>query len=226
MATQTLSYVDAVHQLPAGGTLILTDVPWSEYEQLLDDLGDHYSARITYDHGRLEIMSPSNRHETFNRLFTRLGQILSEELDLDIEDLGSTTYKQELLDAGVEPDTCFYVSNAARIIGNPRIDLAIDPPPDVVVEVDIHHESPRKFAIYAAMRVPEFWRYDGEQAHIYHLEGQTYVEAPTSLAFPILTSEALTRFLDQSATEGQSPALRSFRQWLRAQKIVVFNQPL
>ena len=217
MTTQTLNYLDAISHLPAGGTLILTDVPWEEYEQLLANLGDGYSARITYDNGRLEIMSPSFKHENYGLLLARLADAIAYEMNTVLESFGSTTYRQQWLERGVEPDQCFYVQNAARIIGNERIDLAIDPPPDIVVEIDLSHESTTKLKIYAGMRVPEVWCYDERCMHIHQLTDQGYVEVSASLAFPVLTSHALAQFLEQSKTEGQTATLRSFRDWLRAQ---------
>src|SRR6267378_2369006 len=123
MSTQTLNYLDAIAHLPAGGTLILTEVPWEEYEQLLTDLGDNSGKRITYDNGRLEVMSPSSKHENFAQLISDLALIVAEEANVVFENLGTTTYKQELLARGVEPDACFYIDNASAIIGRDQIDL-------------------------------------------------------------------------------------------------------
>jgi Uma2 family endonuclease len=218
MTTQTLNYLEAIAHLPPGGTLILTDVPWEEYEQLLSDLGDCYAARITFNQGTLEIMSPTLKHENFAQIINALAVILAEESDLVLESLGSTTYKQEWLAKGVEPDACFYTANAAGIIGNERIDLKVDPPPDIVAEIDISHDSTRKLAIYAGMGVPEVWRYDGKRAYIYQLVGQDYVAVESSLVLPVFTTEVLARFLEQSKTEGQTAVRRSFRDWLRASK--------
>ncbi len=217
MATQTLNYLDAIAHLPAGGTLILNEVPWDEYEQLLTDLGDSAGVRVSYDQGRLEVMSPSSKHEQFARLMTLLVWTAGEETDVVIESLGSTTYKQQWLAKGVEPDDCFYISNAEAIIGKERIDLKIDPPPDLVVEIDISHESTRKLAIYAGMGVPEVWRYDGKRAHIYKLVGQDYLAVSASLVLPVFTTDVLSRFLEQGKSEGQTALRRSFRAWLRAQ---------
>ncbi|HKZ02490.1 MAG TPA: Uma2 family endonuclease [Pyrinomonadaceae bacterium] len=218
MTTQTANYLEAIGHLPAGGTLILTDVPWKDYEQLLHDLGKGYAVRISYDQGRLEIMSPSHKHENFKELISRLAHVIAEELDIVLESLGSTTYKQEWLSRGVEPDACFYIQNAARIIGRESIDLRTDPPPDVVVEIDVSHDSTSKLAIYAGMRVPELWRYDGKRARLYSLMADAYVEIPSSQFLPIVSCDLLTRFLEQSKTQGQSATLRSFREWLRGQR--------
>jgi Uma2 family endonuclease len=219
MATQTLNYIDAIAHIPAGGTLILTEVPWDAYEQLLADLGDSAGVRVSYDQGRLEIKSPSSKHEKFALLIPLLVFTAGEELDVVIEGLGSPTYKQKWLAKGVEPDGCFYVSNAEAIIGKESIDLRTDPPPDIVVEIDISHESTRKLAIYAGMSVPEVWRYDGKRAHIHRLVDQDYVTVDASLILPVFTTDVLSRFLEQGKTEGQTATKRAFRDWLRASKV-------
>lgn len=218
MTTQTVSYVDAVRHLPAGGTLILTDVSWAEYEGLLVELGDSNSVRISYDHGRLQIMSPSQYHEMYKELILRLVSVIADDVGLPLESRGSTTFKQESFAQGAEPDTCFYVQNAERIIGKRQLDFSIDPPPDVIVEIDVSHESTGKFAFYARLGVPEVWFYDERQARIYHLTEQGYAEATLSRAFPPLTADALSRFLEQSKTAGQSRTLQSFRDWLRTRQ--------
>lgn len=115
---------------------------------------------------------------------------------------------------GAEPDTSFYVQNAARIIGKRQIDLESDPPPDVVVEIDVSNTSSSKFPIYAALGVPEIWLYDGRETRFYQLAGRTYQETPRGLAFPALTAVALAEFLAESKTPGQSAALAAFRRRL------------
>ena len=218
MTTQTLNYLEAIAQLPAGGTLILTDVSWEEYEQLLTDLGDGYAVRITYNQERLEITRATSMHECLKEATSYLASTLAEATGVELESGGSTTFRQEWLERGVEPDACFFVQNATRIIGRDVIDLRTDPPPDIVVEIDVSHESTGKLVIYAGMNVPELWRYDEQRAHIYVLTDQGYVEVPASRTFSVLTSDALSQFLEQSKTAGQTAALRSFREWLRAQR--------
>ena len=217
MGTLTLSYLDAIAHLPAGGTLILNEVSWEEYEQLLADLGHENGVRISYDQGRLEVMSPSSFHEMFKELVLSIALSLATEVGLPFESRGSTTFKQELSEKGAEPDTCFYVQNAFRIIGKRQIDLKGDPPPDIIVEIDVSHESTGKFSFYATLGVRELWRYDEQSLHIYRLSDEGYSEIPASEVFPLLTSNALTQFLEQSKTAGQGAALRSFRDWLRTQ---------
>jgi Uma2 family endonuclease len=216
MSAYTPDYFEAIEHLPDGAMLRLEDISWDEYEQLLDQLAEWRGMRVSYDRGRVEIMSPSFQHEKFIAFISGVGRVLAEEMDLTVEAAGATTYKQESLLKGSEGDESFYVQNATAIIGKRQIDLDIDPPPDVVVEVDITNESLSKFPIYAAFLVPEIWRYDGKQARIYHLVNQTYVERDESLSFPVLTAQAMTEFLEQSKTQGQTAALAAFRQWVRA----------
>ncbi|HST21740.1 MAG TPA: Uma2 family endonuclease [Blastocatellia bacterium] len=217
MSTHTADYLEAIEHLPEGAMLRLEHITWNEYEQLLEEMDEHPGMRVSYDEGRVEIMSPTHEHEAYKDFCTGLARILSEELGIPVETAGSTTYKRKQLMKGAEPDGSFYVQNARAIIGKRHIDLSVDPPPDVVVEIDITSESLDKFPIYAAFGVPEIWRYDGEHAQIYHLVNQSYVEVAQSLAFACLTAQALTDFIEQSKTEGQSVALAAFRQWVRTQ---------
>ena len=212
--TVTHTYLDAIRHLPAGGALSLPDVPWADYEALLTELGDGYAVRVTYDRGRLEIVSPSTKHEAWKEFILRVADALAGALGTNFESFGSTTLKHPTLKQGAEPDTCFYVQHAAAVIGKEDIDLTTDPP-DVVVEVDVAHSSARKLAIYAQLGVPEVWRYDGERAVIYQRSGDGYREIPASLAFPSFTAETLTGLLHRLKTEGQQAVLTAFRHSLR-----------
>ncbi len=219
MIAVATDYREAIDHLPEGGTLIFHHVPWEEYEDLLEDLGAGYRARICYDHGRLEIMMPLPIHERQKEFISRLMHVLTDELGLELECLGSTTYKYEDWLAGLEPDTCFYVENAARVIGVERFDpYSPPPPPDIAVEIDITSESLSRFHTCAALGVPEIWRYDQHQAQIYHLTGTDYVEAEASRAFPFLTGDVLFRLLERSKTDGQTATLRDFRQWVKSRQ--------
>ncbi|MGH9936448.1 MAG: Uma2 family endonuclease, partial [Blastocatellia bacterium] len=205
------SLLAAIKHLPEGGTLTLFDVTWEEYEELLAELGEGYAIRICYDRGKLEITRATAWHEMFKTLALGLARAAAEETDGDLESFGSTTFKRERFAQGVEPDICFYVQNAARVTGQNLREAIEETPPDVVVEIDVSHESTNKFVIYRNLGVPEIWRYDEKRLQILLLTEQGYAEAATSRALPILTADALSQFLEQSKTEGQSAALRSFR---------------
>lgn len=216
MSTYATNYLEAIEHLPDGAMLRLEGVSWEEYEQLLEDLIEWPGIRVSYNQGRVEIMSPTTEHEEYKDFILRIAHILAEELGLTLEPRGSSTFKRKRLMKGAEPDACFYVQFAKMIVGKRRIDLSVDPPPDVVVEVDITSESLSKFSIYAALGIPEIWRYDGKQAQIYHLADQDYVIASVSLSFPCLTAQVLTESLEQSKTQGQTIALSNLRHWVRA----------
>ena len=128
---------------------------------------------------------------------------------------GSMTMKKPKK-KGSEPDACFYVQSADLLGGRNKIDLSSDPPPDIVVEIDVSHDSIAKFPIYAALGVPEIWRYDGEALRIYRLREDEYVASEASLALPLLTGAVLTEFLNRSREEDQHQTLLAFEEWLRS----------
>jgi Uma2 family endonuclease len=217
MSTSITDYREAVDHLPAGATLVVRDVSWDDYERLLEELGDRPAVRVTYDQGRLEIMGPRPEHEKYKRLIEKIVDALGDYLDLGIEPVGSATWRKKRDARGTEPDTCYYVANAERIIGKRDINLDVDPPPDMVVEIDAPNESLSKFPIYSTLRVPEIWRYDvrHNQVLMYELRGTKYVEITASRSFPILTGKILADFIEQSKTKGQKAAMAAFRTWLK-----------
>jgi Uma2 family endonuclease len=153
--------MEAIESLPGGATLVLPQFDWDDDERLLDDLRDRPHLRVTYDHGRLEIMSPLPEHEEYARFIDHLARAAADGLHLKLQNYGSATWRKQRLARGTEADSCYYVANASRVIGKRRFDLETDPPPDIVVEVDIPNESLSTFPIYAALSVPEIWRHDG-----------------------------------------------------------------
>ena len=215
MSASTAEFTEAIQHLPPGGTLVMTGVSWEAYEALLSQLGEGYAARVNYDRGKLEIMSPSAKHEKYKDLTLGFADVIADVMDYDLESFGSTTFKSQKLARGSEPDTCFYLENAASVTGKRTIDLAVDPPPDIAVEVDISHNSFGKFAFYADIGVPEIWRCDEQGVEIYHLIERRYVEAQASRSFPFITRETLSEYLNQSKTRSRAAVLRSFRTWLR-----------
>jgi Uma2 family endonuclease len=197
---------------------VLRNVSWETYERLIADWQDQSHFRVFYDNGMMEIMSPSLKHEVYNRAISSAIDLMALDLNIDVINAGSTTLKLKRKKRGAEPDTCFYVRNEALMRGKTEVDLKTDPPPDVIFEVDISSGSVNKFLIYAAFGVPELWRYDGKNFRIYQLEGRRYVEAGKSLTFPWLTAESLADFMQCARTKGQSAALRDFRDRLKRQR--------
>ena len=215
---KTADYLEAIEHLPPGALLRLARISWGEYDDLLNQLSDHPGFRVNYNEGSLEIMSPLPDHEKYKSIIQSMALIISLELGSKLEMFGSTTFRQKRNRQGVEPDESFYVQNADAVLGKSRIDLSVDPPPDVVVEIDITNESESKFPIYAAFGVAEIWRYDGRRAWMYQLVDNRYVKIDRSLAFPMLTPPVIAKCIERSKSRGQLAALAAFRQWVRERK--------
>lgn len=198
-----------------GQGVILHNVSWETYESLLADHTDSSAPRFTYDRGELEIMSPNPEHEVTNRRIAQLVLAIAEEMGLEAEDFGSTTFRREDLERGFEPDSCFYIQNEESVRGKSRIDLAVDPPPDLVIEIDITSPSLDKLPIYARMGVPEVWRYDGEKLEILRRENKGYAQSAESSALPSLTNTVLSRFVEESKSTNRTAWLGKVRGWAR-----------
>ena len=215
MSVAPADYLAAIEHLPAGAVLRFDDVPWEDYENLLADLGEGYAVRIFYDNGRMEVMAPASTHEKPKSVIHTLVTAIRDELDIDIESLGSTTLKKEIKAAGAEPDDCFYVQNAVLVIGREDLNLQNDPAPDLVVEIDRTSSALDRFAIYAALGVPEIWRLARRQLRIYLLVGDRYEESPISSVFPFLPATTLSEFVARGLKEGERKVARAFRDWVR-----------
>ena len=185
-------------------------------EELIAAVGEAKGLRISYDSGRLQITTLSSAHESYQFLISNLVNLLSVRLRIKVLCFGSATMKKQ--PKGVEPDLMFYVQTAAALGNRIDIDFSLDPPPDIVVEVDLQHQSIAKFPIYAAFGVPEIWRYDGRLMTIHYLERGEYAPTETSRALPVLSSGTLTEFLARSQTEDQYHTLLAFEEWLRARQ--------
>jgi Uma2 family endonuclease len=203
---------------PPEQRIVLDNITWDVYEQLLATNQDRSVPRFTYDRGRLEIMSPSAQREELRHMVALFVEVIAEEMNINVRGLGSTTFRREDLQRGFEPDVCFYVQNATRMRGKAELDLTIDPPPDVVIEVDLTNPSLAKFPIFAQLGVPEVWRYDGRQWQIFQLVGQEYVQQVQSIALPGLTAGVLTNMMDESRSLERLLWLRRVRTWIREQR--------
>ena len=203
--------------VPPGQRLLVRNVDWSEFEAILSELGESRSSRIAYSHGTLEIRMPTPENEVDKELIGDMVKILLDELEIDCECFGSTTFKQENMDSGIEPDQCFYIQNHARMRGKRRVDLSVDPPPDLAIEVDV--TSKTQLDAYATLGVLELWRYEKNKLNIYTLQGGSYQPVAISPTFPLLPIlDFVAEVLSQSIAIGRSPALRAFRKKIRTIK--------
>jgi Uma2 family endonuclease len=197
--------------LTPGSHLIVSGVTWEQYEAFLAELGeDRRVPRINYSNGLLEIMSPLPAHERPHRIIGYIATAILDAQGREWEDFGSTTFKKPK-QAGLEPDTCFYIDkNAERVRDCMRMDLEKDPPPDLAIEADV--TSKTTFEAYEAMKIPELWVYDGEKLSIYILQTEQYVAQVASLVFPDLPIlEMVPHLIAQAFQEGTSKMLRDLR---------------
>jgi len=202
--------------VPPGQRVLLRDVTWQEFETILDELGEHGAARIAYDQGMLEIMAPLPEHEDDKEIIGDLIKALLEELEIEFRSLGSTTFKNQIMLQGIEPEQCFYIENENKIRGKKRLDLTQYPPPDLALEIDV--TSRTHPSIYAALKVPELWRFEKGKLQINLLQNDSYVVSKQSKNFPNLPlSEILPQYLEQSKTAGRNVVIKAFRGWVREQ---------
>lgn len=215
----TTRWHQLVKEFPADSLITLRHIPWEEYEDLLAQLGEDRSGlRVSYNEGILQIMTLSPEHENYAEFISGLVRLLSARLRINIRFFGSMTMKKHRQAKGTEPDACYYVQQAALIGNRVELDFDTDPPPDIAVEVDMHHGSIDKFPIYAALGVPEIWHYDGQQLTIHQLAQDAYIPVENSRALPLMTSRTLTDFLTRLRAEGEFQTILVFDEWLQTQQ--------
>jgi len=203
--------------IPCEQRFVLSGINWRAYVTF-GDLLDERHVRVTFDRGELEFMTLSPEHERAKKLLARLLEALTEELDIDIASYGSMTCRREDLERGLEPDECYWIANEALFRARDEVDLTSDPPPDLALEVEISRSALDRLGLYAALGVPEVWRWDGQTLRICLLgsDGE-YRESAQSRAFPFLPVSEFVRFLTAGAAMSETKLLRSFRSWVREQ---------
>lgn len=194
---------------------VIHNVSWEKYETLLELFGDD-GPRMNYSGGELELMSPLIPHSRYGNLIGFMIEALTEELDIPRNALGSTTFKQRLAARGLEPDECYYIANAGKLVSDRRPDLDVDPPPDLAIEIEITRSLVDKLGIYAGIGVPEIWRYDGETLTVLILgRDGAYHLSESSASFPFLPMAEVARFLREYDPSQETRWGRSFRVWVR-----------
>ncbi|MBD2178986.1 Uma2 family endonuclease [Pseudanabaena sp. FACHB-1998] len=208
----TLLRISQIETL-AGQSTVLHDIDWKQFESILQDLGDKRRSRIAYLNGVLEIVMPLPEHEKIKVLIGDFVKALLETREIDFEGFGSTTFKRIDKLAGLEPDDCFYIQNNVTMRGIRKLDMTIDPPPDLAIEVDV--TSKTKFDVYRTLGVPELWLYD-QTLKIYILHDGEYVESELSPIFgTIPIRDVIPQFLEISFQQGRSAAMKAFRVWMQ-----------
>ncbi len=200
-----------------GQRLVLYDVPWNHYERLLR-VFDERHLRLTYDEGILEIMTLSPRHEGISYLLGRFVDVLTEEMSLPVKAGRSMTMRRRKKEKGLEADNCYWIANAPRMRHKDKINFKVDPPPDLALETDITHSSLNRLAIYAALKIPEVWRFDGKEVFFYVLgPSGRYIKVEFSPTFPFLKPQDILRFLALRSTQDENEIVRAFRAWVQKQ---------
>jgi len=202
-------------QLTGEQRVTFHNLSWAQYQQILTALPQSRAARLVYSCGTLEISMPLEDHEQASEIINIFIRVLVLEMGLKLKSMGSTTLDREDLDRGSEPDKTYYIQNQPTVAGR-KVNLQKDPPPDLVVEIDITHTDMDKNRLYAAMGVPEFWRFDGRYLRIYQLQNGQYTEIEKSPTFPIIAKEDFYTFID-SAKQDEISAEKEFRAWVQKQ---------
>ena len=200
--------------LPAESRTLVESVRWETYVALADDRRGSVP-RMTYDQGRMELMSPHKEHENLKTLFGRLVAAYAEAHDIDIVSVASTTFRRQDLGRGFEADESYYIQHADAVRAKEQIDLAVDPPPDLVIEIELTSSALRKLDLFAAMGVPEIWRHDGSQFRIFRLEGDSYAEHDRSFVLPGFPATTANLALSERRNRGEVAIITDFRSKLR-----------
>lgn len=199
--------------VPPGQTVLLENISWSEFEAILEDLGEKRSSRMAYNYGNLSIMTPLPEHEVNKEFISDFIKVLLEELDIEFCSLGSTTFKNQLMAKGIEPDNCFYIQHESAVRGKDLLDLTIDPPPDLAIEIDVTNRTHPE--IYLALGVPELWRFEAGRLQILVLESSSYITSQVSPNFPDFDLiNNIPQFLQRCKTEGRNKGIKAFRAWI------------
>ncbi len=121
------------------------------------------------------------------------------------------TLQLETKKAGAEPDSSFYIQSEPLVRHLTELDLKKDPPPDLVVEVDITSSSDRRFPIYARLGIPELWQFNGKTIQYYLLQDDEYIPVQISPTFPMLQADMILKYLKERLDVGESQAIRAFK---------------
>ena len=202
---------------PAETRTLLENISWQTFKAMLKDMGSSRNTRLAYENGILEIMAPDMPHENSNRVIEVFTGVLCEELSLEIKRSGSLTLTRDDLQRGGEPDSSYYIQNEYRVRNKEKIDLNIDPPPDLVLEVEYSKPKVDKFKIYAAIGIPEFWRFNGSVLRIYILNDGQYLEVEQSPTFGTVPVKEIPRFIQETRINGEMATTRAFRAWVKEQ---------
>lgn len=206
--------MNAASRLPNDQRILLKGISWNFYEQLLQEPDEH-RIFVTYDRGTLEIMFPSGAHGRCASRVAMIVRIVAMELKIRFLSGGSTTFRLQSAEAGLEPDNCFYIQNVQSILGKDAIDLAIDPPPDLAIEIEMSRRLADRIEVYRRLGVPEIWLEDGRSLRILRLHDGEYKPAATSAALPAVVPEQVHLLVLLSETTDEASWIQAVQEWVR-----------
>ncbi|MCU0545203.1 MAG: Uma2 family endonuclease [Oscillatoriaceae cyanobacterium Prado104] len=198
-------------QLPPGSVVRLP-ATWQEYQSLYSRRGKGSIPRIKYRNGEVWLISPLPVHGKDANL---IADIVKTILDFDDREYDAFTPVTMTLpeESGIEPDYCFYINNWQAVCGKKRIDWQNDPPPDLVIEIDVTSYS--DLQDYLPYRVPEVWLFKKQKLLIYRLQGSKYKLQTQSLYFPeVDLQSAIDRCMEIAYQRNSSAAIRDLKQRL------------
>ncbi len=212
---------------PSEQRIVLEKISWQQFETILAETGVERTTRFTFDRGRLEMMTPLDEHERCHKLIESLILVLVDEMQLPVEGYKAPTLMRSDLKLAIEPETGYYIQHAADVHSKAAIELRVDPPPDLVLDVSLNASTLDRLSIYAALGVPEVWRYVSQAGddffkgnlQTYRLHGTRYVESTNGFAFPFLPAGRILQFIDESDALGLMTALRSLRDWVQGLRL-------
>jgi Uma2 family endonuclease len=197
---------------PSSERMLLNNISWHQYEKMVDLFAEQ-RLFMTYADGQLELRMPLREHERASELLNYIIAFIAHFLNIRMEAIGSTTFKSSAVEKGLEPDKCFYINNIDLMLSKRKLDLAVDPPPDLAIEIEITSSLIPRLPIYRQLGIPELWRYDGKSLTIELLQKGQYVASKASKAFPKVTSKLLMQWMKIGQAKGYSAMLRAVEGW-------------
>jgi Uma2 family endonuclease len=198
-------------QVPAGAVIMMR-ATWQDYQQLMEQRGDGSNPRIKYRQDSVLLMSPMAAHGRDANLLADIAKALLDHQGREYDSFTPVT--MELPEkSGIEPDYCFYIDNWPAISGKDRIDWQHDPPPDLVIEVDVTSYS--NVIDYLPYKVPEIWLWKKRQIKIYQLQGEEYILQERSRFAPSIDLAAVMETaIRETYDRNSSFAIRNLQQRL------------
>ena len=204
--------------LQPGVPVHLRGLSWDDYTAISEIIDDR-RLRTFYGDGEMEILMPSSNHEIWVAMLGQFIEMLTMVMKMDRKSGGQTTLRRPDREKGLEPDRCYYLENEPRVREKLKLDLSVDPPPDLAIEIEVSSSVEPRMRVYAGLGVPEVWRYDGQTLSVHQLvPNGEYVISDRSKFFPFLEMDGLVRFLQQYGSMSESQLMENFLDWAREQR--------